>query len=211
MKTIIDLDTWNRRENWQFFKDFINPMASITCQVECRGAYRLAKETHRSFFLIYLHAILRAINETEAFRYRVDPDGNIVLYDRIDVLSPIKIQGRDGFVTMRFPYIADRDEFITRAREIIDNPGNSSAYSTENSQTEHNLVLVSAVPFLPFTATEFTQRSHDGNPYPLIVVGKMDTNNGKMPVAISFHHGFVDGEHVGNFYSLLNRYLENDW
>ena len=136
----------------------------------------------------------------------MDPEGRIVLYDRVDVLSPVKVKGREGFVTMRFPYIPDLDDFIAVAREMIDNPGDASAYSTEDAQTENDLVLVSAVPYLPFTGAEFTLRSSKGNPYPLIVVGKM-SDEGSMPVAISFHHGFIDGEHVGTFFSLLQQKL----
>lgn len=206
MKTVIDFEKWNRRENWMFFSGFANPMASITCPVKCGEAYRRAKAENKSFFLVYLHAILSAVNEIEAWRYRVDGDGRIVLYDRIDVLSPVKVKGKEGFVTLRFPYIPDLDDFIAVAREMIDNPGDASAYSTEDAQTENDLILVSAVPYLPFTGAEFTLRSSEGNPYPLIVVGKMSEER-TMPVAISFHHGFIDGEHVGAFFNLLQQKL----
>lgn len=205
MKRIVDLETWSRRENFLFFKDFVNPVVSVTSMVPCHGAFKGAKARRESFFLTYLHAILKAVNEIEEFHYRVDNDGNVVYYDRIDDLSPIRT-GESGFVSLRFSYCPSRSEFIAAARAVIDNPGGASAYSCEKSQQENDLILVSAVPGLAFTSMGFTQRFREGNPYPLLVVGKM-TDDFMLPVAVSFHHGFVDGEHVTRFYDRVAELL----
>ena len=42
---------------------------------------------------------------------RIDPDGRVVLYDTIDMLSPIKIKRTAKFFTTRFPYHDDFDTF----------------------------------------------------------------------------------------------------
>lgn len=206
-KRIISLESWKRRENWLFFSGFANPMVSLTCPVEAGGAYRRTKAQGKSFFLVYLHAILSAFNEIDELHYRVDPQGQIVRYDRIDAIAPVRIPGRDGFTTLRFTYRPDAGEFIDAAREVISNPGDASAYSAENSLTENDLILVSAVPCLAFTSADFTLRGSEGNPYPLILVGKLG-DDGKMPIAISLHHGFVDGEHIGRFYSLVEHAMQ---
>ena len=84
MKQIIDIETWERKENFNFFRRFQNPQLSITSEVECGGAKKRAKEAHQSFFLHYLYAVLRAANEIPELRYRIDPEGRVVLYDQID-------------------------------------------------------------------------------------------------------------------------------
>lgn len=43
MKHIIDIKTWERKENYEFFLGFQNPTISITSEVECSGARTRAK------------------------------------------------------------------------------------------------------------------------------------------------------------------------
>ena len=78
MKQIIDIENWERKENFNFFHHFQNPQLSITSEVECGGARQRAKAAGQSFFLHYLYAVLRAANEIPEFRYRIDPDGRVV-------------------------------------------------------------------------------------------------------------------------------------
>ena len=54
MKHIIDIDTWERRDNYNFFRTFHNSWISITSEVECGEALAAAKASGRSFFLYYL-------------------------------------------------------------------------------------------------------------------------------------------------------------
>ena len=48
-----------------------------------------SKADGSSFFLRYLYAVLCAANEVEALRYRIDREGRPVLYDSIDIITPI--------------------------------------------------------------------------------------------------------------------------
>ena len=75
MKHLIDIDTWERKENYLFFRDFHNSWIAMTSEVDCTEAYAEAKAQGRSFFLYYLYAILRAANEIKEFRYRWDKHG----------------------------------------------------------------------------------------------------------------------------------------
>ena len=50
MKHIIDINTWERKENYEFFLGFQNPTISITSEVECAGEKHVPKlpENHSS-------------------------------------------------------------------------------------------------------------------------------------------------------------------
>ena len=150
MKQIIDIETWERKENFNFFRRFQNPQLSITSEVECGGAKKRAKEAHQSFFLHYLYAVLRAANEIPELRYRIDPEGRVVLYDQIDILSPIKIKENGKFFNKRFPYHEDFETYYQEARKIIDSiPENGDPYAAENGEVangDYGLILLSATP-----------------------------------------------------------------
>ena len=76
MKHIIDIETWERRDNYNFFRNFHNSWISITSEVDCTEAFPAAKAAKRSFFLYYLYAVLRAANEVKEFRFRTDKNGD---------------------------------------------------------------------------------------------------------------------------------------
>lgn len=214
MKQIIDIETWERKENFNFFRRFQNPQLSITSEVECGGAKKRAKEAHQSFFLHYLYAVLRAANEIPELRYRIDPEGRVVLYDQIDVLSPIKIKENGKFFTIRFPYHEDFETFYQEARKIIDSiPKDGDPYAAENGEVangDYGLILLSATPDLYFTSITGTQEKQSGNNYPLLNAGKAIAKEGKlvMPIAMTIHHGFVDGHHLSLFYRKVEELLK---
>ena len=215
MKQIIDIETWERKENFNFFRRFQNPQLSITSEVECGGAKKRAKEAHQSFFLHYLYAVLRAANEIPELRYRIDPEGRVVLYDQIDILSPIKIKENGKFFTIRFPYHEDFETFYQEARKIIDSiPENGDPYAAENGEVangDYGLILLSATPDLYFTSITGTQEKQSGNNYPLLNAGKAIIKKGKlvMPIAMTIHHGFVDGHHLSLFYRKVEEILKS--
>lgn len=35
MKHIIDIDTWERRDNYGFFRNFVNSWYSVTTEIDC--------------------------------------------------------------------------------------------------------------------------------------------------------------------------------
>ena len=205
-KRMIDISTWSRRGNFEFFRDFINPNLGVTVRVDASHAYRTAKTNGVSFFLSYFYAILGAVNEIEEFHYRFDQDDNIVYYDRIDGLAPIRVEEKDNFAEMVFPFAEDFDTFCQTAREVITLAASTDPYEQAETMTDYNVILVSALPKLDFTSFCNTQRDRRGNDYPLSVIGKMGDNK-TMPISITVHHGFADGEHISRFFELVQEKL----
>ena len=205
-KQIIDISTWKRRDNYAFFSDFLNPNLGVTVRVDAAHAYTAAKEKGVSFFLCYFYAVLCAVNAIEEFRYHFDSEGNIVLYERIDGLAPIRVPEKDNFAEMVFPFAENFDTFCEMARRVIANAASTDPYELANGMKEYNVILVSALPKLDFTSFCNTQHDEHGNDYPLCVIGKMGEDK-KMPVSVTVHHGFADGEHISRFFELLQENL----
>ena len=44
-KRVIDISTWSRRSNFEFFRDFVNPNLGVTVRVDVRHAYDAVKQT----------------------------------------------------------------------------------------------------------------------------------------------------------------------
>ena len=136
MKHIINIDTWERKDNYNFFRGFANSWIAITSEADCTEAFARAKERGHSFFLYYLYAITRAVNEIKELRYRWDKNGQVVYHDTVDVITPIAVPGRT-FYTVRIPYHPDFDMFYREARRIITSiPEDGDPYGTDKQIAE---------------------------------------------------------------------------
>ena len=83
MKQKLDLNSWNRKEHFLFFKQMEEPFYGITTTIDCTQAYANAKALGVSFFSYYLHKTLSAVNAIENFRYRIIED-EVYIFDQID-------------------------------------------------------------------------------------------------------------------------------
>ena len=213
MKHIIDINTWERKENYEFFLGFQNPTISITSEVECAGAKARAKAAGESFFLHYLYAVLRAVNEIPVFRFRIDAEGRVVYFDHVDMLTPIKVKENGRFFTICLPWNTDFQTFYTTAKAIInDIDPNGNPYDMEKVGGKDllDVILLSATPDLYFTSLTCTQEHRHGSNYPLMNAGKAILKEGKlvMPIAMTIHHGFIDGHHLSLFYKKVEEFLK---
>lgn len=213
MKHIIDIETWERKPNYEFFLGFQNPTISITSEVECGGGKARAKAAGESFFLHYVYAVLRAVNEIPEFRYRIDDEGRVAYFDTVDMLSPIKVKENGRFFTVRFPWHEDFGTFYAEAKAVInsvDPDGDPYTAEQKGGKGLLDVILLSATPDLYFTSLTCTQEHRHGSNYPLMNAGKAIVRDGKliMPIAMTIHHGFVDGHHLFLFYKKVEEWLK---
>lgn len=214
MKHIIDIDTWERRDNYGFFRGFVNSWYSVTTEIDCTEARSAAKTAGRSFFLYYLYAVLRAANEVKELRYRTDKNGQVVFHDRVDIISPIAVPGKT-FYTVRIPYHEDFERYYTEAHHLITNiPEDGDPYGAEKilmQQGDYDIVHLSAVPKMYFTSTTYTlAESGNGCSYPLMTAGKAVSREGRLvfPLSIYVNHAFVDGSHLATFFEKIEEHLK---
>ena len=88
MKQKLNIDTWNRKEHYLFFKQMEEPFFGITTSIDCSKAYSKAKELGVSFFTYYLHKTLVAVNLIESFKYRII-ENEVYIFDTIDASATI--------------------------------------------------------------------------------------------------------------------------
>lgn len=199
MKTLLDLENWNRKEHFLFFKQFEEPFFGLTVEIDCTKAYKNAKELRTSFFVYYLHKTLVAVNTIECFRYRIQDD-SIYIYDTIDVSATIMREDKTfGFSLIE--YARDFEVFAGNTNQEIERIQNTTGLFTREFK-EVNVIHFSAVPWINFSSLSHARSYTFPDSCPKISFGKMIiTNDGKrtMSMSIHVHHGLMDGYHVGQF------------
>jgi chloramphenicol O-acetyltransferase type A len=202
----LNLDTWNRRDQFRFFKQFEEPFFGITTDVDCTKAYTWTKEAGVSFFLYYLHRSLLAANEVEPFKYRIA--GNEVLVHDMVHASPT-INRSDG--TFGFSYIDYKpsfEDFIREAQKEIAKVQRTTGLIPAVSG--ENVIHYSSLPWINFTSVSHARAFSFNDSIPKITFGKMMAQHGaqKMPVSIHVHHALMDGFHVAQFLDRFQQALD---
>ena len=206
MKQKLNLDTWNRKEHFQFFKQMEEPFFGITTRIDCTKAYEKSKEMGVSFFTYYLHKTLLAVNAVENFRYRI-VDDEIYVFDTIDASATILREDKTfGFSLIQ--YSENLNDFAEITKKEIERVKNTTGLITRDF--EINLIHFSAVPWIDFTSYSHARSFSWLDSCPKISFGKMVEENNKktMAMAIHVHHGLMDGYHVGEFVSLFQEMME---
>ncbi|MGC4041046.1 MAG: chloramphenicol acetyltransferase [Flavobacterium sp.] len=199
MKTKLDLETWNRKEHFQFFRQMQEPFFGVTVPIDCTNAYAKAKELGISFFTYYLHKTLVAVNSTLAFRYRIIED-EVYVFDAIDASATILREDKTfGFSLME--YSQNLDEFAEITKKEIARIQQTTGLITRDFSI--NLIHFSALPWVNFTSYSHARSFTFPDSCPKVSFGKMMDVDGKktMQMAVHVHHALVDGYDVGLFIS----------
>ena len=206
MKQKLNLDTWNRKEHFQFFKQMEEPFFGITTRIDCTNAYAKSKEFGVSFFTYYLHKTLIAVNAIPNFRYRII-DNEIYIFDKIDASATIFREDKTfGFSLIE--YDENLNDFAQITKKEIERVKNTTGLITRDF--EINLIHFSAVPWIDFTSYSHARSFTWPDSCPKISFGKMVEENNKKTMALSIHvhHGLMDGFHVSEFVNTFQKLMD---
>ena len=201
----INLETWERRAAFHFFKDFTEPYHGVCLRVDCTATYRYAKQNHCSVFLSLLHRSLVAAHQVENFRTRI-VEGTVWLYEQINGGSAV---GRpNGTIGLgHYQFRARIDEFVREAAielERVRQRDDIERYP------EANVIRYSVLPWFDFTSISHARDLSRADSAPRITFGKITEADGRrtMPVSIHVHHALADGLHVAQFVEKFQHCLD---
>ncbi|WPU91180.1 chloramphenicol acetyltransferase [Mucilaginibacter sabulilitoris] len=197
MKQRLNLETWERKEHFNFFKNFEEPFYGVVVDIDCTVAHNFVKQNDISFFLYYLHKSLTAVNNFDPFKYRIYGD-EVMLYDQINAGPTIgRSNGTFGFSYIN--YHPSFEEFMIGAKKEIERVQNTTTLFAP--KLDDDIVHYSSMPWIKFTSLSHARSFSFPDSCPKISFGKMTENNGKktMPVSIHVHHALVDGLHLGQY------------
>jgi len=203
MKTI-NLNTWKRNDIYRFFKDYERPFFNICTEFDVTGLYRYTKRNGGTFFLHYLYAALKAANEVEEFRYRLQGQ-QVVLHDVIHGGSTV-LMADETFRFWYFRYDINRDRFLKHESESLAQ-FKSGAQPLEPQDNRDDLIHFSVIPWFRFSSVSHPRRADGNDSIPKIVFGKATAvgESMLMPISIAAHHALMDAYHVAQFLQRLQQ------
>lgn len=205
---VIDIESWNRKEHFEFFSKMKSPYFGFTTEVDCTKAYDNAKEKGYSFFAYYLYKSMVAINTVDELKLRMVND-QIILFDEVHVGSTIGRQdGTFGFSF--FEYSEDFKKFNEGLQNQINIVQNSKGLGISNDVLPINHIRHTTIPWSSFTTILHPTNFDPKECIPKIAFGKFSIKDGRkmMPVSIEAHHGLADGLHLAKYFEEFQKQLD---
>lgn len=202
----LNIDKWNRKEHFRHFNELSDPYFGVTVDVDVTDAFAYAKKTKTPFFVVYLHACMRAINQIENFKYRIVADDKIVIYDIIHASATIiREDNTFGFSFINFSDSLEMfyQNFKAEKERILNS---TNLYPTLNTE---DCIYCSAMPWINFSGHKEPSKGVRES-VPKLAFGRYKEKQGRlqMPVAILVNHALMDGYHVGLFFKEYQKMLE---
>ena len=203
----VEIEKWNRKTTYEFFKDYEDPFFNLTANLDITELYLFCKKNNLSFSLANLFYSLQTANEIREFRIRLK-DEKLVEYEKVHATQTI-LQTDETFSFCYFELQENVFEFDDAGKQAIEKYKQLKTFDVETARID--LIYYSVIPWVSFTSFKHAGRFDNRQTVPRMVFGKAFEENGrrKMPHSVEVHHAIVDGFHVGKYFTRLQEKFEN--
>lgn len=207
MRKEFDINNWNRREHFEFFKTFEEPFTGINTDIECTSAYKRAKSEGISFFQIYLHAVVTAANSVENMRLRIEGD-KLYLYDKLNISTTVAREDH----TFGFSFIEYNEElkkFSENCNKEIERVKATTGLCLSEESERADSVHFTAIPWIKMTSIYHARMFSYKDSIPKFAVGKLYERDNKyfLPFSLHVHHALCDAYHIGLVFQKIESIL----
>ncbi|MFV0395251.1 MAG: CatA-like O-acetyltransferase [Coprobacillaceae bacterium] len=203
----INIDTWDRKEHYLFFKNAYYGHYHIGCDLDITNFKRKTKEQGLAFSFAMTYAVTVVMNQVEAFRYR-NVNDKIILYDMIHPSFTYVAPDMKYFKFVTTNIDGTIEEFVQKAR---DKALSQKEYFPMDEERRSDVIYISSIPKVSFTHLSHTMSFNKGDTTPRLSWGKFYERDGRimLPFNVQAHHAFIDGNHMGDYIEALQEYFDN--
>ena len=201
----IDMNTWPRREIYDFFSPISNPFYSVTFTLDVTNLYRYVKERELSFYYALVYLCTRAVNRVEAFLYTIE-DGKVRMYDKRQPSFTDLEKGSELFRVVFVPCEGSLDDFCRAAKAKSE----SQHFFFDPTAETNDLIYFSCLPWMDVTGLTNERNLDPDDAIPRIAWGKYIDIDGRkqLHISLEINHRLIDGVHLGRFNEELCRLIE---
>ena len=193
----VDMTRDPRRSQYEYFRTFVDPYASITVNCDITHLRRVTQERGLPFFLTVLHCAINAANDMPELRRRICGD-RVVEYDRCISSHTVALPD-DTYCYCELDCAKPLEEFLPYAAAEVARAKANPAM--DDGEDPNRLYFVSSVPWVSFASISLPKPvPADSNPR--ITFGKFFAQDGKvlLPVNLTVNHALADGIHMAKFF-----------
>ncbi len=144
----VDVENWNRKTTFEFFKDYEDPFFNITTKLDVTNLYLFCKENNLSFSLANLFYSLQTANEIREFRLRLK-DKKLVECSKIHATQTI-LSDDETFSFCYFELKENVFEFNEAGKNAVEKYKRLKTFDVETERID--LIYYSVIPWVSFTS-----------------------------------------------------------
>ena len=206
----IDMDTWARREHYEYYTKQFKVEYNITANVDVKNVLDFCHSKGYKFYPAMIYLVTKTLNRIENFKMFKDKYGYLCAWDKIIPNYTIFHNDDHTFSDCWTDFSEDFDTFYPNILKDMATAATKKGIKAKEGQPA-NFYCISCTPWTTFTG--YGSRVSNGEPsfFPIVLMGKY-TQHGKkvlMPVNITIAHAVADGYHVGLFFQYLQEEINN--
>ncbi len=204
----INIDTWRRKEHFNFFRNVAYPLYNICFDMDITNLLDFTKANNLSLNLVLVYFSTKALNDIENFRYRLRKD-KVILHEILTPSFAHIDKGSDLFKMVTVEMCTELIEFVQSAKDKAENQ--KEYFKVQDFINRDDFVFYSAIPWISFTSIDHTINMKQEDAIPRISWGKYYSRDNKvlLPYNIQVNHMFVDGIHLGMFKDKLEELINS--
>jgi chloramphenicol O-acetyltransferase type A len=211
MSYYLDLDTWPRREVFEFYRRFDKPYFNVCLKIDVTELLNelRRREERPSVWLTYHYLALRAANEIGPFRYRLR-EGKVLVHEVINGGTTF-ILPNETFTLVYWDYDESFRKFMEGATRAV-NEIRAGDWKFTPKHEDDARIHCTTLPWIAFTSFSHARRWWGReDSVPKISFGKFVQENARtwMPFSVEVHHALMDGLHVGRYIERVEEMLAN--
>jgi chloramphenicol O-acetyltransferase type A len=203
----IDINTWNRREHFAFFRKVDLPFYNVNTPVDITGLPEFVKAKSISLNSSLIYLTIQSMNQIENFRYRIRDDA-VFLHDAVHPSFTHLKDGEDLFRIITMDCGNDLLQFDRDLKQAVEE--STCYFNFSKAAGRDDLVFMSSLPWISFTGLDHTLSLDRDDAIPRVSWGRYVKNGEQtmLPFNMRVNHVFVDGLHVGLFFEEFARQLK---
>jgi len=203
----VDINTWNRRNHFELFKNFDYPHFNITAPIEIADFPERCKIRNVSFTVASAYIFAKSANELESFRYRIRRE-KVVLHKVVHPSFTV-MANNELFSYCTVDYDKDFSNFNDSAKKKIKLMKKDPILNDKPGQDE--LIYMTAIPWVSFTSFIHPIHMNPVDSVPRIAWGKYysDGKTIRMPISVQVHHALMDGQQVSEYFNNVETQFKN--
>ena len=207
MPRYIDLETWPRRQVFEFYLPFDKPFFNVCTRLDVTTLLEeLRRRDKANVWLTYHYLALRGANEIEPFRYRLR-QGKVLVHDVINGGTTLMLPN-ETFTLFYFDYYESYAKFMEGATQAA-NDVRTGDGAFQPRHDDDARIHCTTLPWIAFTSFSHARRWGREDSVPKISFGKFMNENNRtlMPFSVEVHHSLMDGLHVGRYIARIEEML----
>lgn len=197
---MVEIEDFSRKNLFDHYNDMDSPFIIMTVPIDVTNIVEFCK-MHKHFYATMGFIIGKAINEIEAFKYRVK-DGRFYYVSKVSPSFTERVDNNLGF------FECDSTKYEAFINEFVDKKCKLGKYDN-CTEDRLDVVWLSCFPWASFSSLV---SPHDKSiTIPQLIWDKYVFKDGRYTcnLMIMVHHGFADGYDVGNLVEKINCYIDN--